>query len=174
MNMRKILSIFLSMFICFAINAQEVEKERIEKLIEEIEDLREELDELKESVAEKDKACKQYIANEKDKNTQSSEPEKTKEKKGEGKVILLSFVNFNYQSLAGETKVGFGLDRTYMGYEYKFNNGIRIKAVIDFGKPSTIDDYNYLAYIKNAFVSWTRKGFTINGGMIQTTQSALQ
>ena len=97
-----------------------------------------------------------------------------KEKKGEGKFILRSFVNFNSQTQDGVTNVGFQLSRSYIGYEYTFNNGLKLKSIIDFGKPSSLDDYNYVAYIKNALVSWTRKGFTINGGMIQTTQSALQ
>lgn len=173
MNIKKILPIFLSMFICFSVAAQEVDDDKIEKLIEEIEDLREELDELKEKVKEDAAKIDTLKVKEEVKSNEATEGEK--KKKGDGKVILLSFVNFNCTSTAGENaKVAFGLGRTYMGYEYKFNNGIRIKAVIDFGKPSAIEDYNYLAYIKNAFVGWTRKGFTINGGMIQTTQSALQ
>ncbi|MBR4118602.1 MAG: hypothetical protein IKK64_00815 [Bacteroidales bacterium] len=107
-------------------------------------------------------------------DTLSSVSKKGKEKKGEGKVILQAFANFNLQSKGGDTKLGFALDRTYLGYEYSFNNGIKIKGVVDFGKPSAIDDYNYVAYIKNAQISWTKGNFTINGGMISTTQFNMQ
>ncbi|MBQ3576662.1 MAG: hypothetical protein IJA28_04510, partial [Coprobacter sp.] len=107
-------------------------------------------------------------------DTLSSVSKKDKEKKGEGKVILQAFANFNLQSKGGDTKLGFALDRTYLGYEYSFNNGIKIKGVVDFGKPSAIDDYNYVAYIKNAQISWIKGNFTINGGMISTTQFNMQ
>lgn len=100
--------------------------------------------------------------------------EKKEKGKGKGKVILQSFANFNLQSKSGDTQLGFALDRTYLGYEYAFSNGIKLKGVIDFGKPSAIDDYNYVAYIKNAQISWTKGNFTINGGMISTTQFNMQ
>lgn len=99
---------------------------------------------------------------------------KNTDKKGKGKVILQAFANFNVQSKGGDTKTGFALDRTYLGYEYAFNNGIKIKGVIDFGKSSSVEDYNYIAYIKNAQISWTKDNLTINGGMISTTQFNMQ
>ena len=145
---------------------KEVKEYNFEELLEKMKALEEEVEDLKEEIEESKKSCK--------KETVKEDKEEKKEKKGEGKFILRSFVNFNSQTQDGVTNVGFQLSRSYIGYEYTFNNGLKLKSIIDFGKPSSLDDYNYVAYIKNALVSWTRNGFTINGGMIQTTQSALQ
>ena len=145
---------------------KEVKEYNFEELFEKMKALEEEVEDLKEEIEESKKSCK--------KETVKENKEEKKEKKGEGKFILRSFVNFNSQTQDGVTNVGFQLSRSYIGYEYTFNNGLKLKSIIDFGKPSSLDDYNYVAYIKNALVSWTRTGFTINGGMIQTTQSALQ
>ncbi|MBR4962467.1 MAG: hypothetical protein IKY54_01025, partial [Muribaculaceae bacterium] len=145
---------------------KEVKEYNFEELFEKMKALEEEVEDLKEEIEESKKSCK--------KETVKENKEEKKEKKGEGKFILRSFVNFNSQTQDGVTNVGFQLSRSYIGYEYTFNNGLKLKSIIDFGKPSSLDDYNYVAYIKNALVSWTRNGFTINGGMIQTTQSALQ
>ena len=89
MNIKKILPIFLSMFICFSVAAQEVDDNKIEKLIEEIEDLREELDELKEKV--KEDAAKIDTLKVKEEVKSNEATEREKKKKGDGKVILLSF-----------------------------------------------------------------------------------
>lgn len=165
------LVLFLLCGFIISANAQEIEDKEVkdydfEELFEKMKSLEEEIDDLKEELDESKNACKNEDVKEEEK--------KKKDKKGEGKAILRGFVNFNSQTQGGETNVGFKLDRMYLGYEHSFDNGLKLKGIIDFGKPSALDDYQYVAYIKNAFVSWTRKGFTINGGMIQTTQSALQ
>lgn len=139
-------------------------RDKIEYLMEQLEDMKDEMEQLKEQIEAQEERSKE----------QTKEEKKSREKKGSGKVILTGFANFNVQSHGGDTKVGFQLDRTYLGYEHSFNNGIKIRGVIDFGKPSATDDYNYLAYIKNAYISWTRKGLTISGGMISTTQFNMQ
>ena len=46
--------------------------------------------------------------------------------------------------------------------------------MMDIGKSSSVDDYHYVAYIKNAQVSWKHKGLTLAGGMISTTQFNMQ
>lgn len=91
-----------------------------------------------------------------------------------GKAIVSVFANFNMAMQNGISKCGFQLDRSYVGYQYKLGNGLELKAVLDIGKPSSVDDYHYVAYIKNAQVSWKHKGLTLTGGMISTTQFNMQ
>ena len=167
-------NLFILVILCgflFSANAQQTEVKEVknydlEGLFEKLKDLEEEVEDLKEEIEESKKICK--------KENVKEENKEKKNKKGEGKAILRGFVNFNLQSQGGETNVGFKLDRMYLGYEHAFNNGIKVKGIIDFGKPSDVDDYNYVAYIKNAFISWSKKGFTVSAGMIPATQSALQ
>lgn len=91
-----------------------------------------------------------------------------------GKAIVSVFANFNMAMQNGVSKCGFQLDRTYLGYQYSLGKGLELKAVMDIGKPSSVDDYHYVAYIKNAQVSWKHKGLTLTGGMISTTQFNMQ
>ena len=91
-----------------------------------------------------------------------------------GKAIVSVFANYNMTMQNGVSKCGFQLDRTYLGYQYSLGKGLELKAVMDIGKPSSVDDYHYVAYIKNAQVSWKHKGLTLAGGMISTTQFNMQ
>ena len=91
-----------------------------------------------------------------------------------GKAIVSVFANYNMAMQNGVSKCGFQLDRTYLGYQYSLGNGLELKAVMDIGKPSGVDDYHYVAYIKNAQVSWKHKGLILAGGMISTTQFNMQ
>lgn len=91
-----------------------------------------------------------------------------------GKAIVSVFANYNMTMQNGVSKCGFQLDRTYLGYQYSLGNGLELKAVMDIGKPSSVDDYHYVAYIKNAQMSWKHKGLTLAGGMISTTQFNMQ
>ena len=91
-----------------------------------------------------------------------------------GKAIVQVFGNFH--SGFGETNNdrGFELERSYLGYEYKLNSRLTLKAVMDIGKSSNVSDYQRIAYIKNAMVSWKKGNFTLNGGLISTTQFNFQ
>ena len=91
-----------------------------------------------------------------------------------GKAIVQVFGNFH--SGFGETDDdrGFSLDRSYLGYEYKLDGSLSVKGVMDIGKSSDVSDYQRLAYIKNAMVSWKKDGLTFNGGLISTTQFNFQ
>ena len=106
--------------------------------------------------------------------TKKDLPKETKEVEPKGKAIVNVFANFNTQFDNGVSKCGFQLERSYVGYQYKLGNGLELKAVMDIGKPSGVDDYHYVAYIKNAQVSWKHKGLTLTGGMISTTQFNMQ
>ena len=91
-----------------------------------------------------------------------------------GKAIVQVFGNFH--SGFGETNNdrGFELERSYLGYEYKLVDGLSVKGVMDIGKSSDVSDYQRIAYIKNAMVSWKKGDFTLNGGLISTTQFNFQ
>ena len=97
---------------------------------------------------------------------------KTEEPKG--KAIVQMFGNFHTGFGENSKDLGFELERTYLGYEYKLNSNISVKGVMDIGKSSDVSDYQRIAYIKNAMVSWKKGNLTLNGGLISTTQFNFQ
>lgn len=104
----------------------------------------------------------------------SVQAQETKPEESKGKAIVQVFGNFNTEFDADNCNYGFELERSYLGYEYKLENGLSMKAVMDVGKSSNVDDYHRLAYIKNAMVSWKTGDLTLNGGLISTTQFNFQ
>ena len=104
--------------------------------------------------------------------TAQAQDVKTEEPKG--KAIVQVFGNFHTGFGAENDDRGYELDRSYFGYEYNFGNGLSAKAVMDIGKSSDVSDYQRIAYIKNAMVSWKKGGLTLNGGLISTTQFNFQ
>lgn len=91
-----------------------------------------------------------------------------------GKAIVQIFTNFHSGFGAANDDRGFELERSYLGYEYSFNRNISVKAIMDIGQSNDVDDYQRIAYIKNALVNWRVSGFTFNGGLIPTTQFGYQ
>jgi two-component system alkaline phosphatase synthesis response regulator PhoP len=91
-----------------------------------------------------------------------------------GKAIIQMFANFNTGLFEQNDTRAFYLERSYLGYEYDLDDGLSVKGVIDIGKSSDVDDYQRLAYIKNALVSWKTGGLTLTGGLISTTQFNFQ
>lgn len=104
----------------------------------------------------------------------NAQAQDTKSEEPKGKAIVQVFGNFH--SGFGETNNdrGFELERSYLGYEYKLVDGLSVKGVMDIGKSSDVSDYQRIAYIKNAMVSWKKGDFTLNGGLISTTQFNFQ
>lgn len=97
---------------------------------------------------------------------------KTEEPKG--KAIVQVFGNFHTGFGADNDDRGFELERSYLGYEYNFGKGLSAKAVMDIGKSSDVNDYQRIAYIKNAQVQWKNGNLTLCGGLISTTQFNFQ
>ncbi len=91
-----------------------------------------------------------------------------------GKAIVQVFGNFHSGFGENNDDRGFELERSYLGYEYKLSNGLSVKGVMDIGKSSDVSDYQRIAYIKNAMVSWKKGNLTLNGGLISTTQFNFQ
>ena len=104
----------------------------------------------------------------------SVQAQESKSEEPKGKTIVQVFGNFNSEFDADDCNYGFELERSYLGYEYKLENGLSMKAVMDVGKSSNVDDYHRLAYIKNAMLSWKTGRLTLNGGLISTTQFNFQ
>ena len=104
--------------------------------------------------------------------TAQAQDAKTDEPKG--KAIVQVFGNFHTGFGAENDDRGFELERSYLGYEYKLNKGLSVKGVMDIGKSNDVSDYQRIAYIKNAMVSWKSGNLTLNGGLISTTQFNFQ
>ncbi len=98
----------------------------------------------------------------------TAQAQEVKKDEPKGKVILQVFGNFHSGFGAANDDRGFELDRAYLGYEYNFGKGLSVKGVMDMGAKT--DGYDRIAYIKNAQVSWKKNGWTLNGGLISTTQ----
>ena len=104
----------------------------------------------------------------------AAQAQDTKVEEPKGKAIVQVFGNFHSGFGAENDDRGFELERSYLGYEYKLGNGLSVKGVMDIGKSNDVSDYQRIAYIKNAMVSWKKGDFTLNGGLISTTQFNFQ
>lgn len=104
----------------------------------------------------------------------TAQAQDTPQETPKGKAIIQVFGNFHTGIGHNNKELGFDLDRSYLGYEYNFGKGVSVKGVMDIGKPSSVDDYHRIAYIKNAAVQWKTGNLTLNGGLISTTQFNFQ
>ncbi len=91
-----------------------------------------------------------------------------------GKAIIQVFGNFHSGFGAENDDRGFELDRSYLGYQYSLDKGLQIKAIMDIGQSSDVEDYHRIAYIKNAQISWTTGKWSLDGGLISTIQFKVQ
>ena len=92
----------------------------------------------------------------------------------DGKAIIRIFSNFHTGFGEDRNDRGFELNRSYLGYQYNLSKDLQIKAVMDVGKSSSVDDIHRVAFIKNAQISWKTGNLTLHGGMISTTQFKVQ
>lgn len=95
-------------------------------------------------------------------------------KESKGKVIVQVFTDFHAGFGTKNDDRGFELERSYLGYEYKIGHGLLVKGVMDTGKLNDGSDFQRIAYIKNAMVSWKKGNMTLNAGLISTTQFNFQ
>jgi len=91
-----------------------------------------------------------------------------------GKAIVQVFGNFHTGFGSENDNRGFELDRSYLGYEYRLGSGLSVKGVLDIGKSTDVSDYQRIAYVKHAMVSWESGRLALNGGLISTTQFKFQ
>ena len=104
----------------------------------------------------------------------AAQAQDVKSEEVKGKAIVQMFGNFHSGFGGNNDDRGFELERSYLGYEYKLNRELSVKGVMDIGKSSDVSDYQRIAYIKNAMVSWKTGNLTLNGGLISTTQFNFQ
>lgn len=104
----------------------------------------------------------------------AAQAQDAKSEEPKGKAIVQVFGNFHTGFGLDNDDRGFDLERSYLGYEYKLNKGLTVKGVMDIGKSSDVSDYQRIAYIKNAMISWKTGNLTLNGGLISTTQFNFQ
>ena len=104
----------------------------------------------------------------------AQETQDTTKNEPKGKAIIQVFANAHTGFGADNDDRGFELDRSYLGYQYSFGKGLQMKAVMDIGKSSDVGDYQRIAYIKNAQVTWKPGRWTLDGGLISTTQFKVQ
>lgn len=95
-----------------------------------------------------------------------------KEKKGSAIITIFSDFHTGFGNVNDDR--GFDLDRAYIGYQYKLSEELQIKAVMDFGQSDHVEDYQRIGYIKNAQITWRRGGWTLNAGLVSTTQFKTQ
>lgn len=92
------------------------------------------------------------------------------EESPKGQAIVQVFGDFHSGFGKHNDDRGFSLDRSYLGYQYKLSDNLSVKAVMDIGKSGDVSDYQRIAYIKNAQATYKKGAFTLNGGLISTTQ----
>ena len=103
-----------------------------------------------------------------------SQGQATSQETPKGQAILQFFGNFHSGFGSTRNDRGFELDRSYVGYQYNLGEGLEIKGVMDIGQSNDIEDYQRIAYIKLAQITWKTGDWILQGGLIPTTQVAFQ
>src|SRR5690554_3205208 len=99
----------------------------------------------------------------------SSFGQETSNKSPQGRPRALIFTNFN-KNFEGETKSSaFEILRAYLGYEYSFNAEWYGYIVFDVGDPEG-GEHEYSAFLKNAYIRYSKSDLTFLFGMVPTTQ----
>ena len=99
-------------------------------------------------------------------------PLQKKEKKGSAIITVFSDFHTGFGRVNDDR--GFDLDRAYIGYQYNLPHGLQLKAVMDFGQSDRVEDYQRIGYIKNAQITWKHGKWTLNAGLVSTTQFKTQ
>ena len=87
-----------------------------------------------------------------------------------GKPLALIFTNFHTATSDGETTPEFENTRAYLGYEYNFSPEFYAKVVFDVGDPKDGGGHQLSAFLKNAYVQYSKDKLKVYFGMIPTTQ----
>lgn len=111
--------------------------------------------------------------------SQESKEEEKKEEKTEfkltGKPIVTIYANYSAGLGHANKESGFALERSYLGYQFEVTKDLGGRVVFDVG-PTKVpgSDLERVAYVKNAYLSWTPGNFTLEGGLIKTSQFDIQ
>ncbi len=93
--------------------------------------------------------------------------------KPSGKVFVKIFSNYHSTFSDGTSNSAFELDRAYLGYDFNLSENFSGKINFDIGNPG-VGKLEMTAYIKNAYLNYTKNNFSVMFGMISTTQFTLQ
>lgn len=90
-----------------------------------------------------------------------------------GKPVVLIFSNIHSNFSKEGHAEAFELTRAYLGYEYNFNRNFSGAAVLDVADPGT-GGLQMTAIIKNAYLKYNNRKFSIRTGVIGTDQYNVQ
>ncbi|MCL1942271.1 MAG: hypothetical protein FWF54_01785 [Candidatus Azobacteroides sp.] len=94
-----------------------------------------------------------------------------------GSPVISVFADYHAGFGSNNSLSGFEITRAYLGYQFNLTPTVSGKAIVDAGvapAESFMASQEKKIYLKNAFLSWKDKGFTINGGLIGLMQFSLQ
>jgi hypothetical protein len=86
-----------------------------------------------------------------------------------GKPLALLFPNFHTHFSEGNARPAFDIKRAYLGYEYHFSPNWYSRVILDVGDPRS-GRHQFSAFLKNAYMEYSKDGFSAFFGMIATTQ----
>lgn len=88
----------------------------------------------------------------------------------QGKPIITLFGDAGVGTDNGDlSKLGFNLERAYLGYEYGFNEHWKAKVVYDMGKGDD-NSLQRLGYVKNAEIDYHHNNLSVKIGLTGTSQ----
>ncbi len=99
--------------------------------------------------------------------------EESSEFKASGKAFMKVFTNYHSTWTDGEANKVFEIQRAYFGYKYKLSEYISGRLTLDVGDPD-FGELEMTAYLKHAYVQYSKNKFTAKLGMIGLHQFRLQ
>lgn len=92
-----------------------------------------------------------------------------------GKPIVTIYGDYSAGLGHANDESGFNLGRCYLGYQFSVLKDLGGRVVFDVGSTKVKGaDYERVAFLKNAMLSWTPGKFTFNFGLASTEQFDLQ
>jgi hypothetical protein len=86
-----------------------------------------------------------------------------------GKPMALIFTNLHAGFSEGSYRPAFDITRAYLGYEYRFSREWYARVVFDAEDPRA-GRHQFSAFLKNAYLQYSKDRFSAYFGMIATTQ----
>ena len=93
--------------------------------------------------------------------------------KPSGKIIARSFLDYSAGFGEAKEQSGFDITRAFLGYNYQITPTLSGQVIIDAAAGRTSSG-SLETHLRNAFICWKDKGFTINAGQIGLLQFSTQ
>lgn len=92
-----------------------------------------------------------------------------------GKPVITLFANYHSGVGSVADVSEFAIKRGYIGYEFDNGGAWSGRMVFDITSAKTINSkLEFRAYLKNAYVTWSKSKLELNFGIIKTNNSSLQ